>query len=294
MAAITSATTGTSVANVVQTELINRLLRFAAQRPYLWNGVAHVPPLLQGTATYQHPYWSQLTAAVAHTETDQASVEEMTPSAPTVTTAAYARAVVLSDRAKRVSTQDLLPVAVNRVVDACFRKIDTDVLTLAASMSNSQGSAATNHTAQNLNSVFAGFRSTCKSSELPPVMVCSVAAMRDLGADLAANPAALFGSTVGPQLHAAVTGPNQGIFREYSGFFMAETEGVVAGDTSGKSNFLAQIGEQDCALVVAFGALPMVEVQRQGDRLADWVVGSVDHGAGIVNQGRCYRFITRA
>lgn len=256
MAAITSATTGTSIADVSQSEIISRLVRMAAQRPYLWRGVAHVPPLLVATDTYRHAYWPQLTAAAAHVETDQASVEELTPTKNDITTAAYTRAVVLGDRAKRLSTQDLLAVGVNRTLDAAYNKIDTAVLTLASSMSNSVGSAATNHTAVNLNSVLAGFRSTCKSSELPPVMICSVASMRDLGADLATSGAALFGSTVGPQLHAAVTGPNQGIFREFVGFFMAETEGVVAGDTSGKSNFLAQIGEMDCAIAVAFGAAP--------------------------------------
>jgi hypothetical protein len=294
MAAITSATTGTSIADVSQSEIISRLVRMAAQRPYLWRGVAHVPPLLVGTDTYRHAYWPQLTAAAAHTETDQASVEELTPTKNDVTTAAYTRAVVLGDRAKRLSTQDLLAVGVNRTLDAAYNKIDSAVLTLAASMANSVGSAATNHTAANLNSVLAGFRSTCKSSELPPVMICSVASMRDLGGDLATNGAALFGSAVGPQLHAAVTGPNQGIFREFAGFFMGETDGVVAGDTTGKSNFIAHIGEMDCAIAVAFGAAPNVELARQGDRKADWVVAEVDFGAGIVNQGRCYRFITRA
>lgn len=294
MAAITGATVGTSVADVTLTEVINRLTRYAVQTPYLWMGFCHVPPLLVGTDTYKHPYWPQLSAAAAHTETDLANVEEMQPTVPDVSTGEFSRATVVSDRAKRLATADLLAISVNRVIDACMRKIESSALTLAASMSNGQGSAATTHTALNLNSVITAFAAQAKGSKLPPVMINSLSAQRDLGADLATNGAALFGSVIGPQLHAAVTGPQQGLFRDFGGVMMASTDGVVAGDTTGKSNFIAHIGADECAIVVVFGQAPRSEYVRKGDRIADWIVGSVDFGAGTVNQSRCYRFITKA
>jgi hypothetical protein len=294
MAAITNATNQSSIDNVSQGEIISRMIRRAAQTPKLWMGIVHVPQILLNSDTYRHTYWPALTAAAAHTETDQASVEEMTPTINNVTTAAFTRAVVVGDRAQRLAVQPLDVVSVDRVLDACYAKIEANVLALSASLSTSVGSAATNHTATNLNAVLSTYRTTCKGSEFAPVMVCSSASMRDLGADLAANGAGLFGSAIGPQLHAAVTGPAQGIFRDFAGFMMAESDGMPAGDTTGKTSMIVQIGEHDCAMVVAFGEAPTVELQRQGERKATWYVGSVDFGAGIVNQGRGIQFVTRA
>lgn len=293
MAAIADATDTTSVNDVTLTEMLSRLTRYAVQTPNLWMGVAHVPALLQNTDTYKHPYWPQLTAAVAHTDTDLADVEEMVPTVPEVTIAEFSRAVVIADRAQRLSTSPLLPIAVNRVIDACMRKIEATVLALASSITSGTGGAATTHTLLNLNQVFTAFAAQAKGSALPPVMINSLSAHRDLGADLASNGAALLGSNIGPQLHAAVTGTNQGIFRDFGGVMMAATDGVVAGDTTGKSNFIAHIGELEAAIVVAFGLAPRTEVVRKGERGAEWVVGMLDFGAAIVNQSRIYRYITK-
>lgn len=297
MAAISGATVATSVANVKQTEIISRLVRFAVQTPYVWMGFCHVPDLLVGTSTYKHPYWPQLTAAAAQTETDLANVEELVAASDnTATTAEFSRSMALSDRAQRLSTNPMLAIAVNRVVDACMRKIESSALTLATSITTGAGAATTNHTALNLVSVLSAFMAQGKSSQLAPVMISSVSANRDLLSDLAVNAAAIFGSTVGAQMHATLSGTNQGLFRDLNGCQMAVTDGVVTSDTTGKGNFITHVDQSgnECAMVCAFGKAPAAEYVRRGDLLTDIVVGSVDFGVAIVNQSRAYRFTTRA
>lgn len=295
MAAITNATDTASVGNVKQTEIISRLVRFAVATPFIWQGFCYVPDLLVGTDVYKHPYWPQLTAAAAHTDTDLDNVEELIPASDnTATTAEFSRAVALADRAERLSTQPMLAVSVNRVIDACMRKIEASALTLAASITTSQGGAATVHTQTNLVSVLSAFMAQGKSSQFAPVMISSVSANRDLLADLASNGAAVFGSAVGAQMHATLSGTNQGMFRDLGGLMMAVTDGVVAGDTTGKANFLVHVGESECAMVCAFGKAPSAEIARRGELLSNIVVGSVDFGVAIVNQNRAYRFVSRA
>lgn len=297
MAAITNATTATSIANTKQSEVINALVRYTVQTPHVWMGVAHVPPELMGTAVYRHPYWPALTAAAAHTETDFDNVEELVAAKDNdVTTAEFSRAWAVGDRAKRLSLQDLLAVGVNRVINACHLKIEASVLALATSISTNQGSAATVHTQTNLVSVLSAFMAQGKSSVLPPVMVSSVSANRDLLADLSTSSASIFGSIVGAQMHDALSGMNQGIYKQLgaSGVYMAVTDGVATADTTGKGNFIVHVGPEECAIVCAFGKAPSAEYVRRGDLLTDIVVGSVDFGVGLVNQARAYEFVTRA
>jgi hypothetical protein len=295
MAAINGATTATSIADTKLTEVISRLVRYAVQTPYVAMGFCHVPDLLVGTDTYKHPFWPQLTAAAAHTQTDLVNIEELVATTDNdVTTAEYSRGMAISDRAQRLSTSPLLVVAVNRVIDACMRKIESSALTLATSITTSQGSAATNHTALNLVSVLSAFMAQGKSSALLPVMISSVSANRDLLSDLATNAGAVFSSSVGAQMHAALSGTNQGLFRDLQGVMLAVTDGVVAADTTGKGNFLCHVGPEECAIVCAFGKAPSAEYVRRGELQTDIVAGSVDFGVGIVNQARAYEFITRA
>jgi hypothetical protein len=246
------------------------------------------------TEVYKHPIWPRLTAAAAHTETDEVVASEIVPTVPSITTAEFAKATFLGDRAKRLTTGPLEAIALNRVIDALMLKIETDALTLVSSATYSQGGNATVNNLQNLNSVVSAFRARAKSSSMKPVMVNSVSAMRDLGEDLSVSGAALLGGLVGAQLHSAVTGPEQGLFREFGNMMIAETDGVVAGDTTGKANFIVHVGEAEPALVVVFGKEITVEIGRIAERIGEYVVGSVEHGAGIVDPNRLYRFITRA
>lgn len=296
MAAISNATTATSAVHHINSELISRVMAKAVQRPYVWRDVTFAVDLRgSNTATYAHPIFAQLTAAAAHTETDEVSSAEITRTQATISTALYAKATFISDRAQRLSIADEAMVAADRLADACMLQMDTAVLTLAASMSNTQGDNATNNTVVNFNSVISNFRVQIGSSSARPVMVMSAPAIRDLHEDAATNAAAIYGSLVGVQLHEATGGVNQGTRRSFGNIDLVESAGVVAGDTTGKSNFITLVGNQgDSALITPIGKDLTPEIERVGSRVGSWLVYSYEFGAGIVDQNRCRVFITRA
>lgn len=296
MTAVPNATTATSATHHINSEIIERAISFAVQRPYVWQLFTYSPDLrAANTAQYAHPIFAQIAAASAFTETDEVSSTEITRTQATITTAEYAVATFLGDRAKRLSIANEEAVAVDRLVDSINQKIETDALTLASSMTSTQGSNSTINTVVNFNSVISNFRVTIGSSSAMPVMVMSAAAIRDLHEDSATNAAAIYGSLIGVQLHQATEGINQGLRRSFGTIQFVETNGVVAGDTSGKANFITLVGGvTETALMVPIGKDLFFEAGRIAERIGTWLVASIEHGAGIIDQNRCRRFITRA
>jgi hypothetical protein len=296
MAAISDATTATSAVHHINSELILAVAAKAVQRPYVWRACTHAISLIgANTANYAHPIFAQLSAAAAHTETDEVASAEITRVQATISTAEYAKATFLGDRAQRLSIADEQMMAADRLADACMLKMETDVLTLAASMTNTQGDNATVNNVANFNSVLANFRVQIGASTARPVMVMSSAAIRDLHEDASSNAAAIYGSLIGERLHAATGGVNQGARPGFGSIDIQETAGVVAGDTTGKANFITLVGGQaDSALIVPIGKGLTPEVERVASRIGAWLVFSFEFGAGIVDQNRCRRFITRA
>lgn len=296
MAVISNATTATSATHHINSELISRAIARAVSEPYVWRLCTFAVDLTgANTATYAHPIFARLSAAAAHTETDEVSSAEITRTQATISTAEYAKATFLGDRAQRLSIANEMMVAAERLADACMRKMDFDVLTLASSMTNTQGDNSTNNTVVNFNSVISNFRVQIGSSSARPVMVMSAPAIRDLHEDAATNAAAIYGSLVGVQLHEATAGVNQGVRRQFGGVEFVETSAVVAGDTSGKANFITLVGGQaESALITPIGKDISPEVGRVAERIGSWLVYSFEFGAGIVDQNRCRKFITRA
>jgi hypothetical protein len=296
MAAISNATDATSTTHHTNSELISRALALAVQPPHVWQQVVSLVDLRgANTAQYAHPIFDQLSAATAYTETDEVSSSEITRTQATVTTAEYAVATFLGDRGSRLSLMAEDAVAVERLVDACQQEIDVAVLTLSASMTNTQGDNATVNTVVNFNSVIANFRIQIGSAMSRPVMCMAPAAIRDLHEDSATNAAAIYGSLIGVQLHEATGGTNQGMRRSFGGVDIVESNHVVAGDTTGKSNFITLAGSiNEAALVVPMGKDIMVEPGRVAERIGTWLVASYEKGAGIVDNNRCLEFITRA
>lgn len=296
MAAITAATDTTSVADRTNTEWIDRVLRRAAQRPRIWQALAVVKDLTAGKSeVYTHNIYTGFVEATAHTDSDQVSAVELISADTNTTTAEYASASFLADRAVRLSLYDEAAVIMLANIDACMLKIDNLVHGVASDMTNAIGNNATNNTVSNFNLAYSTWKTTAFSSAMAPVMVMHPDAMRDLSADALANAAAIFGSVVGEQLHAATTsgGPNMGIMRSFAGMGLIESAGVEASDTTGWGNFIVSVGDADGALVVPVLKDIGVEAQRVGDRIGGWIVASMDVGCGIVEQAKALRFTTR-
>jgi hypothetical protein len=294
MAAITNATTATSAADSIDSEYIDRVARIAAARPAIWQLACKIEPL-QKTTVYTHVIADRLAQAVAFgTETDEVAAVEMTRNDTNTSSAQYVQAVFLSDRAELLSWHGEQARAVELLMYSCDLKMDNLTMALAASMSNAIGSAATTHSALNFNTAVATFRNQVFASEMPPLMVNSVAAMRDLGEDAVTNAAALYGSAFGVQLQQATQGVTTGLVTSFAGIYMCQSSGVAVSDTTGKGNFMIRIGETQNALVAPFLKDYTFEIARKGERLGSYLVMSFDAGVGIIEQTGALRFTTRA
>jgi len=292
MAAISNATTSTIVADTVLTEQINAIVRLAVQTPFIFQGIAEVSRLV-GTKTLSTPVWAALAEAPAYsTESDEVASVAVTPTAADITTAEYATGTFLTERAEMLSSHPALATAVERVINACMIRVDTAVLALATSISASQGSNATTNDLANFVSAASAFMASGKFTSYMPACVMHPDAQRDLNANLATSASALLGSGAGERMQSALQG-NQGVFREFCGFALAISDRVPAGDISGWSNFMVHVGPGESALAVPFLKEPQIKFGPRPERVGQYVIGSMDVGAGILEQARAYKFITK-
>lgn len=292
--AITGATTATVVADAVLTEMINREMRFAVQSPFLFQDFVYLPPTLQNTKRWSVPIYANLTASAAYTETDTVDAQALTPTAVDIDTALFATGAFIGDWGNTLAVQPLVPGAVQALMDACMRKLETDSLALGASMSNSIGSAATTMSVDNFVTVVTTIRTNGKRCSRKPMMVLSESAKRDLHADSMKNGGGIYGSIIGVQLHQAVSGANQGEWTEWGGFMIASTDGIPTADTTGKGNFVVHMAPGEYALGMAFSMDIRIEPARKAEALGLYLIASHAHGAGICEQARALRFITKA
>jgi hypothetical protein len=293
MAVITNAVDTTSVADRTNTEWIDTVTYWAAAGPTIWKELVFVKDMTGAKSdTYTHNIRARLSAASAHTDSDEFSSNDLTSTDTNTTTAEYGSASFVADRANRLSVEPEDAVAIEANVYACNLKIDTAVHTLATSMT-SIGSAATVNTLDNLITVISTWKATAFNVVRPPILVMHLDAFRDLRADLGSNGAALLGSNVGEQLHQAVSSVSMGMLMPFGGVFFLESSHVVAGDTTGWSNFMISVGEQDGALVMPVGMDINTELERVGSRRGTWFTAALEFGAGIRDSSRALRFITR-
>jgi len=290
--AISNATTSTIVGDTILTERINAIVRLAVQTPFIFQGIAEVSRLV-GTKTLSTPVWGALAEAPAYsTESDLVASVEITPTAADITTAGYATGTFLTEQAEMLSSHPALAVAVERVINALMLRVDKAVLALATSISASQGSNATTNDLANFVSASSAFLASGKFTSYMPACVLHPDAQRDLNADLATSASALLGSVAGERMQSALQG-NQGVFREFCGYMLAVSERVPVGDTTGWSNFMCHVGPNESAFGVPFLKEPQIKFGPRPELVGQYVIGSMDVGAGILEQARAYKFITK-
>lgn len=293
MAAISNATTKAIVNDTVNQELISLVVRYAVQTPFLFRGIADMRPLDKAAALSENIYANLAAAPAYSTESDQVSSVAVTPTAVNISAAEYATGTFLTKRAVNMSSHPIDSISIESIVKALMLQCDTITLALATSITGNQGSNATVNDLGNFVSAQSAFMAQSKGSSYMPVCVMHPDAMRDLNADLATSGSALLGGQVGQQAFAAFNGNNQGIFREFAGMLIASSDRIPAGDTTGWSNFFVHVGPGESALALAWARQIQVSQGEQVDRLGQYIIGDMDVGAGILEQARAYKFITR-
>jgi hypothetical protein len=292
--AITGVTNTTVVADAILTETIETSIKFAVQAPYLFRDVAYIPPTLRSTKRWSVPNYARLAASGAYTESDTVTAQALTPTAVDVDTALYATGAFLSDWAEALAVQPMIPATVQALMDAVDLRLETDVLGLVSSMSNSIGSNAVTNNADNFVLATSTFRAQAKASTRMPLMVLSESAKRDLNADLMSNGGGVYGSLIGVQLHQAVAEAQMGQWVPFGGYMIASTSAVPT-VSSGKGNFIVHMGgANESALGLAFSMDPRINPGRKEEAVGLYLIAAHAHGAGIIDQSRALRFITKA
>lgn len=306
MAQLTGRTDLTAIDDYVLAELISAKISAAVQTPFIGMQICWVDSIDGPSRTKAYPIISNITAASAVSETDEVGYTALASSEITVTATLKASAAAVSDQAQSAGQIDSYATAVDRCLNACQQKVEADVLALFTSISASQGNNAVVNDFENYQSVMAAVRAAMKA----PSMVAYVAhpdQMRDLRQDMATNGAGLFGSAYGAQMAAQLGGVQQGakgvLFEP--GVMGYETDGVPAGDTTGWTGAVIELGNEP-GLVMAYvpriaaegrivsdGGLFAVARDYIHNRFTNQIIASVDYGVAIRDQSRCYKFISR-
>lgn len=293
MAVVTTPTKLSSLDEIINSELISSMLNLAVNTPFLYSSGGRTISIEgAATRTYAHPTFPKLAAAAALTETDEVGSVEITPSETTTSTTLVAQATFLSDQAAGASILNAAQLAVNRCVDAVRTKIDNDWCGLSASASNSQGDNSVTHSITNHDSVMVAVRAQMKAPGVVGHVIHPDAA-RDLNASAHSGGAPFWATGDGVALAGAVKGPNQGMWRATNdGAMVAISDRIPTADTSGWGNIAFEMGAAN-PLAIVLKRNIMVETWREVKRQGVWFVATADYGAGILDQSRCYEFITK-
>ena len=294
MAAISNANNATTLAPRLYTEFIEQTLTRTPRAVTLAMDLAHIPQEVSRTKRYVVNNLGNPSASSAYTETDEVASFELSPTATNCDTALYAVGTAIGDWGAQLNPSHVaeLALAVRTAVD---ERLETDVIALASSLTNTTGSASTKMTLTNFVTVTAAYRALTKRSTGMPRMVLNEIARRDFMNDCMSAGASILGA-IGPALAAFLGGANQGEWVPFGGFMIASSDRMTAGDTTGKRNII--VGDptsiETAALVLPFSMAPRYEMARgtAAQRLATWMFGQHAHVAAISNQARGYNFTT--
>lgn len=295
MAAVSNSSKLSSLAEVINSELISAMVNVAVNTPFLYRALAR-PISLSGasTRTYAHPIFPKLAAAAALTETDEVDSAEVTPSESTITAALVEQSTFLSKQARGASVVSAVELCVNRVIDSVMTKKDTDIVGLSASMTNAIGDASTTFNIANYNTVMTTFRAQAKSPGMSGLVLHTDAA-RDLNASAIASGAPFWSGRLGQALNESTMGSNQG-FRQVTadGVAVFISDRIPVADSTGWGNFIFEMGPNNpLAIVTAQGGEEAVETWYEQKRQGWWITGVADYGVGILDQSRALECISK-
>jgi hypothetical protein len=291
--AIAGSTTATVVADATLAAQIEREMAFQVQSPNnLFEAFAYLPPTLQNTKRWTHNIYARLSGSSAYTETDTVTAQALTPTGVNIDTALYATGGFLGDWATTLAVHPLVPGMVGELMNAVYVTLETDCLGEVSSMTNSTGNSGTTFDTDTFVVAATTFRTQAKRSSLLPLMVLSESARRDLHADVMQNGGSIYGTVIGVELHAAVSGANQGQWVQWGGFKIASTDAIPT-VASGKGNFITHMAPGEYAIVLAFSMGIRIEPARKAENVGLYLIASHAHGSGIFNQSRCLRVISK-
>lgn len=290
----TDPTTRTTINDLFGTEYITQLVRSAASEPIVGMNFVKIVDLTGNPAvnsyTYQVPIFDEMSGAAAVSFPDAAPQDSMTTSNVQITGSRVALRTCIAWDTK-IAVVDAVNAAGERVTRAVRRQRHETIMALATSMSNSQGSNATENTLGNWDLVMHNLRAQNHDDGMLAAGM-DPDAVRDLRADLIANAAGLFGATWGDRAATALQNRSPGAGVAWDGVTVYQSGDIPAGDTTGWTNFVTVVGEQAAIEMPVWEQLTPY-IQEDTSRFGTWLIVSIISGVGIVKQDNCRAFITR-
>lgn len=289
-----SPVTSAQVASNTLALYLDRYVRLASRAPKVGLQIVYEDASGLGKNSYVHAFntRSRLSGVAVVTENDAAPEARASLTQGTITGNRRGLRTFILDQADLVSIQNEYQVNADQLLEAWDQYWHAQILALFTSVSASTGSAATNNTLSNWDTVTGLFRNTNHDpGELWAVL--NPDAVRDLKADLLSNAASLYGTTWGEQKIRATQENQPGLGTMFSGYMLYESGDTPAGDTTGWTNCLGIKAGPNSSLEIDVYERGRIRVQRDESRFGGWqVVGGIS-GVGIRTQANTYAFITR-
>lgn len=290
----TDPTTRTTINDLFASEYITTIVRSTASEPIVGMNFVKIVDLTGNPAvnsyTYQVPIFDEMGGAAVTSFPDAAPQDSLTTSSVQITGSRVALRTCIAWDTK-IGVASAVDAAAERLTRAVRRQRHEAVMALATSMSNSQGSNATENTLGNWDLVMHNLRAQ-NHDDGPLVSAMDPDAVRDLRADLISNAAGLFGATWGDRAATALQNRSPGAGVAWDGVTVYQSGDVPAGDTTGWSNFVCVAGEMAAIEMPVWEQLTPY-IQEDASRFGTWLIVSIISGVGIVKQDNCRVFITQ-
>lgn len=287
MAAISNATTTTSIVEIVKSEEIQRFILETHEEPDLIDALGYLIDASGAmSATWTVPLESKLTLnqseASPHTQTDEIPVSEWLLTEVQITAKTVGIREVVPDEAKQDAIVDFVQriIMQNRTrlrLQAC-----SDMLSNITDATNTELFSGLPLTTTRLGTAIAQYRSQLPTGG-PGAIVLSYVQVDDLVSDMRSSAASIYAGAAGDRaLDGMMNAQRMGLVMEnYEGLAVYQTGQLPAYDGSNTSGAIMSTGIGG-ALGMAVWKGVTHEGWREGPRLSDHLISSVRYGTNLI------------
>ena len=287
MAAVTNATSTTSVVEVINSEFISNFIIEHQRAPAFAEFVTDVRDASQtNSKVYAFPKWDGVAVGYSQssgkTETDEIAAVEQTLTEVTCTASTVAARIGLSDEAISDSIPDQVQHAIMALQAELREQASTDALSLYTSGTNSGGGfTGLSLTLERLGAAFAAYRALNPGAGRH-VCVLHNAQMRDLRSSLRSANGGIFATDHGSSAAGGMLDMTKlGFIARYEGVELWES-GLVPAASTDKVGAVYRAGRGGAIGMPVWWGMKVVG-EREEKRLMTDVVGRIRYSSALVN-----------
>ena len=288
MAAITNATTSSSVEEVIHSEAIGRLILEIERQPLTFEVVGWlVNAAGLNSNVYTFPKWSEVAQVLTESspviETDEIAAQEQTMTEVTATGAIVGNRRALADKVVQDSIPDQVARAITSNTAVIKNQADTDLFLNITSATNIATYAGTALDITKMGAAITTWRALAPTN-MNGAIVLGYSQVADLQASVRASGSSIFAGLFGDrQADQLMDGTKVGLVSDnYEGFKLYQTGNLptTGADTNG---CVVSAGEGGALGMAIFQGL-MHEAGRVPERVMTNIVSNTRYGTALVNQ----------